>query len=45
MAMMALGIWGGLKLDAWLNTGFPVFTIVFSLLGVFGAIWLFIRNL
>ncbi|MBV2245983.1 MAG: AtpZ/AtpI family protein [Lentimicrobium sp.] len=35
---------GGIKLDQWLNLKFPVFTVVFSLLGVSAAIYLLIRT-
>lgn len=29
-----LGVWGGLKLDDWINTDFPVFTLIFTLLSI-----------
>jgi F0F1-type ATP synthase assembly protein I len=49
MAFQMIGIilittWGGMKLDK--ITGFekPVFTIILSLLGVFAAIWVAIKD-
>ncbi|MDY0101645.1 MAG: AtpZ/AtpI family protein [Lentimicrobium sp.] len=38
------GTFGGYKLDAYLNLKFPIFTLVLSLLSVFAAIWLLIRD-
>lgn len=43
---IALGVWGGMKLDEYFPLGkFPVFTIVFSLLSVFGAMYWVIKDL
>jgi len=44
VAIIAIATWGGIKLDN--ITGFqkPVFTIILSLLGVFGAIYFAIRD-
>ena len=42
---IALGVWGGMKLDEKFPLGrFPVFTIVLSLLSVFGAMYFVIRD-
>jgi len=38
------GTLGGFKLDSFLNIKFPVFTITLSLLSVFAAIWLLVRE-
>ena len=38
-AIIVVGVFGGLKLDQWLELKFPVFTVVLSLLSVFGAIY------
>jgi len=38
------GVFGGTKLDEKLKLSFPLFTIVFSLLGVFLALYLVIRE-
>ena len=39
MATIALGTYGGFRLDKYLGWRFPVFTVVFSLLSVGIAIW------
>jgi F0F1-type ATP synthase assembly protein I len=36
--------WGGIKLDKLAEFSKPVFTIIFSLLGVFAAIWVAIKD-
>ena len=38
LGIIVLGVWGGLKLDAWLDTK-PLLTIVLSLGGVAAAIY------
>jgi hypothetical protein len=44
-AIIGLGIFGGIKLDAWLGLEkIPVFTLLFSLMAVFAAIYFFIRD-
>jgi hypothetical protein len=45
MAIIIAGVFGGIKLDAWLNLGFPVFTILLSMISVFFAIYFVIRDL
>lgn len=41
---IAGGTFGGIKLDEWLNSGFPVFTIVLSLLSVIAAMYLVLKD-
>lgn len=41
--LIALGVFGGVKLDKWLDKS-PLFTIVCSLLGVFIAMYLMIKD-
>lgn len=43
-AIIVGGVLGGIQLDKWLNWGFPVFTLVLTLLSVFLAIYYFIRD-
>ena len=45
VAIILIGVFGGVKLDAYLHLGFPVFTVVFSLLSVFLAIYYVIKDL
>jgi hypothetical protein len=37
-------VWGGVKLDAWLGLK-PLFTLLLSLIGVFAAIYLSVKDL
>jgi hypothetical protein len=39
------GVFGGFKLDELLNLKFPIFTVVLSLLSVFGSIFLVTKDL
>jgi F0F1-type ATP synthase assembly protein I len=39
-----LTTWGGIKLDRLAGFSKPVFTIILSLLGVFAAIWVAIKD-
>jgi F0F1-type ATP synthase assembly protein I len=39
-----LTTWGGIKLDKLAGFSNPVFTIILSLLGVFAAIWIAIKD-
>ncbi|MCR4965703.1 MAG: AtpZ/AtpI family protein [Bacteroidales bacterium] len=41
--LIALGVFGGRKLDIWLDKS-PLFTIIGSLLGVFIAMYLMIKD-
>jgi hypothetical protein len=38
------GTFGGLRLDQYLHLRFPVFTVILSLVSVFSAIWLLVRE-
>lgn len=38
LGIIVLGVWGGLKLDAWLDTK-PLLTVILSLGGVAAAIY------
>jgi hypothetical protein len=44
MAIMFIGVFGGMKLDKWLGLKFPVFTVVLSLLGTGIAVYYGIRD-
>jgi hypothetical protein len=45
-AIIALGVWGGMKLDEKFPLGrFPVFTISLSLLSVFASMYFVIKDL
>ena len=43
-AMIFIGVWGGTRLDKLLEFEKPVFTIILSLIGVFGAIYFVIKD-
>jgi hypothetical protein len=44
-AIIGIGIFGGVKLDQWLKIGFPVFTVLLSILSVAAAIYIAIKDL
>ncbi len=44
MLIIILGTFGGFKLDEYLNWGFPLFVILFSLLSVAIAIYISIKD-
>ncbi|MEW6467792.1 MAG: AtpZ/AtpI family protein [Bacteroidota bacterium] len=45
LAIMGLGVYGGMKLDEWLGfKKFPFFTLILSLLSAFGAMYLMIKD-
>jgi len=44
-AVIGIGIFGGVKLDQWLKIGFPVFTVLLSILSVAASIYLAIKDL
>ncbi|MBN3035295.1 MAG: AtpZ/AtpI family protein [Bacteroidales bacterium] len=44
LVIILAGVWGGYQLDKWLNTGFPVFTLILSLVSVALAIYYAIRD-
>ncbi|HEX8515214.1 MAG TPA: AtpZ/AtpI family protein [Bacteroidia bacterium] len=43
-AIIVGGVLGGIQLDKWLALKFPVFTLVFTLLSVFLAMYYFIKD-
>ena len=45
MAVILLGVFGGMKLDAWIKPKFPVFTVILIILSVILAIYLVIKDL
>ncbi|WP_343031382.1 AtpZ/AtpI family protein [Xanthovirga aplysinae] len=45
MATISIGVWGGIKIDEWMGNEFPIFTVVFSLLAIVGAIVSVIKSL
>lgn len=44
-AIIGLGIYGGVKLDQWLKVGFPVFTVLLSIISVGAAIYTAVKDL
>jgi len=44
LGIIALGVWGGQKLDSHSTRQFPLWTVVFSLLGVFIALYLVLKD-
>lgn len=40
-----IGVFGGIKLDEYLELQTPIFTLVFSLLAVAGAVYLVIKDI
>jgi F0F1-type ATP synthase assembly protein I len=44
LVIIGLGVYGGIKLDEWLHTKFPVFTVVLSFLSVILAIYYVIKE-
>jgi F0F1-type ATP synthase assembly protein I len=44
MIIILVGVFGGLKLDSWLNTS-PIFTIILSLLSIFLAMYYMLKDL
>ena len=43
-AIIGIAAWGGVKLDELVETNKPIFTIILSLLGVFAAIYITIKD-
>ena len=39
LVIILIGVFGGVKLDEWINTGFPIFTVLLSIVSVFLAIY------
>lgn len=44
IAIILIMTWIGIKIDKWLNLNNPVFTVIFSLLGVFAGIYTSLRD-
>lgn len=44
VAIILIGTFGGFKLDEYLNWGFPVFIVLFSLISVILAIYISIKD-
>ncbi|MBN1252763.1 MAG: AtpZ/AtpI family protein [Bacteroidales bacterium] len=44
IAIILIGFFGGLELDKLFNFKILIFTIAFSLLGIFAALWLVIKD-
>ena len=45
LGTIGLGVWAGMKLDAWQNNARPIWTIVLSLTAIGASLYLFIRQL
>lgn len=45
LVIICIGVFGGYKLDKWLEFKIPVFTLLLSLLSVFAAIYLSVKDL
>jgi hypothetical protein len=45
IAIILLGVFGGIKLDAWLKMHFPVFTILLSFVAVLLALYTALKDL
>lgn len=45
LTIILLGVFGGIKLDEWLNLKFPAFTLILTLLSVILAIYYVIKDL
>ena len=45
IVVICIGVFGGIKLDHWMKFGFPVFTLGLSVLSVFTAVYLSIKDI
>jgi F0F1-type ATP synthase assembly protein I len=45
IAIILIGVFGGIKLDHWLNMKFPLFTVIFSLLATGLSVYNGIKDL
>jgi len=45
LVIILLGVWGGIELDDWIDIGFPVFTVILSILSVIAAIYVVTKDL
>jgi len=44
LAIILVGVFGGVKLDQVINWNFPVFTLLLSVLAVFGSIYYAVKD-
>ncbi len=44
LGIIVLGVFGGKKLDSYFEYNFPVFTVVLSLLSVFAALYVVLKD-
>ena len=45
MAVILIGVFGGMELDEYFNTKFPVYTLALSLGSIFASIYFLIKDL
>ena len=45
LAIILIGVFGGIKLDEWLELKFPVFTVILTILSVVLAIYYTVKDL
>jgi F0F1-type ATP synthase assembly protein I len=45
LAIILLGVFGGYKLDKWLDMSFPIFTLLLSIISVVVAIYSVVKDL
>ena len=45
LGTIGLGVWAGMKLDAWQGNKTPLWTVALSLTAIFASLYLFIRQL
>jgi len=44
-AVIGLGVWGGRKLDGYLELKFPAFTLIFLFVAIFGGMYWTLKDL
>jgi len=44
LVTVLLCFFGGLKIDQYLQWQFPVFTVILSLVGIFAALWIILKD-
>jgi hypothetical protein len=44
MAILGLGVWGGIKIDGLLNMSFPLFTVILSFAAVLLALYSVLKD-
>jgi len=45
IAVMGLAVWGGMRLDDYLNNRFPIFIMIFGLLAFAASLFALVRGL